>query len=80
MPSIGWDSITVKEEVKRAFREERDKVGMSDSDFLKKLLSEGPGTSKREWVMCAICGERVKAKNLDAHLQKRHPKEAIAGN
>ena len=71
MPEKGWYSLTVREGTARKVRELARSKGLTVNELINELMTP---TSKDFWIICSICGARVKAVNMPRHMARVHPK------
>ena len=71
MPEKGWYSITVRKETALMIRSLAKEQGITVDIYINSLITEKP--SKIKWTTCNMCGVKLKAENLDAHMKQRHP-------
>ena len=70
MPEKGWYSLTVRINTAKAVRDLAKAKGMTMDGFLNELIA----TQDKKWVTCSLCGVKVKAANMSAHMAKVHPR------
>ena len=73
MPEKGWYSLTVREETSKRVRELARSKGLTIDKLINELMTPA---SKGIWLMCSLCGDRIKAENMPKHMTRVHPKTA----
>jgi len=80
MPERGWYSITVRVSTAKRLRERANSRGLTvdqcinellDQHFLESMVS----SKKGKFIVCSICGKKVKVENLQNHIRRVHPRE-----
>jgi len=73
MPERGWYSLTVREDTAKRVKELARAGGLAVDGLINELMISA---SKGAWLACSLCGARVKAENMPAHMAKVHPRAA----
>ncbi len=73
MPEKGWYSITVRKETALMVRNLAKEQGMTVDTYINSIITEK--SPKNKWIMCTLCGVRLKTENFEAHMNQRHPRE-----
>jgi len=71
MPEKGWYSLTVRLSTARMIREMARDEGLTVDELLNELTSTIQG---KKWLICSLCGVKVRAKNMSGYMAKMHPK------
>jgi len=75
MPEKGWSNITVREKTAKALKQIAKSQQLTIDEMLNHFLISVcvPRTSSApEWIICHLCGIRLKTKNLSDHMLKTH--------
>ena len=70
MPEKGWYSLTVRFSTAKMIRELARTRGLTVDGLLNELTS----IQSKEWLVCSLCGVKVKTTNLSNHIAKMHPR------
>ena len=70
MPEKGWYSLTVREETAKRVREMAETRDLTVDQLINEFLT---ASLKGVWVICSLCGTRIKAENISRHTAKVHP-------
>lgn len=73
MPERGWYSLTVREETARRVREQARARGLTVDELINELLT---AVSKDVWLICSLCGARIKAGNMPKHMARSTPESS----
>ena len=76
MPEKGWYSLTVRKDTAERIRAHSREKGITVDVLLNQLLDgELRGKPSKKYVVCSVCGLKVKAGNLDRHMARVHPRQ-----
>jgi hypothetical protein len=70
MPEKGWYSLTVRTEIAVRVRELARDMDLTVDEFMKPI-------SKVVWLTCTVCGVRVRAGNMERHMEKVPPRIVV---
>ena len=70
MPEKGWYSLTVRFSTAKMIRELARTGGLT----VDELLNEQTSIQNKEWLVCSLCGVKVKTTNMSNHMAKMHPR------
>jgi transcription initiation factor IIE alpha subunit len=70
MPEKGWYSLTVRFSTTKMIRELARTRGLTVDELLNKQTS----IQNKEWLVCSLCGVKVKTTNMSNHMAKMHPR------
>ena len=70
MPEKGWYSLTVRLSTAKMIREMALAKGLTVDELLNELAS----IQSKEWLVCGLCGVKVKTTNMSNHMAKMHPR------
>ena len=70
MPEKGWYSLTVRFSTAKMIRELARTRGLT----VDELLNEQTSIQNKEWLVCSLCGVKVKTTNMSNHMVKMHPR------
>ena len=70
MPEKGWYSLTVRFSTAKMIRELARTRGLT----VDELLNEQTSIQNKEWLVCSLCGVKVKTTNMSNHMAKMHPR------
>jgi len=68
MPEKGWYSLTVRFSTAKMIRELARTRGLT----VDELLNEQTSIQNKEWLVCSLCGVKVKTTNMSNHMAKMH--------
>lgn len=71
MPEKGWYSLTIRSETAERVKEMARDRGLTVDQLINELLTPA---LRGVWLMCNMCGAKVKAENMPKHMAKVHPK------
>jgi hypothetical protein len=70
MPEKGWCSLTVRFSTAKMIRELARTRGLTVDELLNELTS----IQNKDWLVCSLCGVKVKTTNMSNHMAKMHPR------
>ena len=71
MPEKGWSILTVRIATAKRVKELAHGGGVTVDEYINALMNP---TTRAEWMICKLCGVKVKSTNLPDHTAKVHPK------
>jgi hypothetical protein len=70
MPEKGWYSLTDRNGDRGEGQRNRQGHDLTVDELMKPI-------SKGVWLSCTVCGARVKAGNMERHMEKVHPRTVV---
>ena len=75
MPEKGWSNITVREKTAKTLKQIAQSQQLTVDELMNQFLMSvcvPKSSPSSEWIICHICGIRLKRKNLSDHMLKTH--------